>query len=75
MDLEALVTDELREEIAGYALEWFDVEASLACARRTRRVAVRMPDGVSSRRARSPATARSTRSSTRSTPRPASTRG
>jgi 2-isopropylmalate synthase len=28
MDLEALVTDELREEIAGYQLEWFDVEAS-----------------------------------------------
>ncbi len=28
MDLEALVTDELREEIAGYKLEWFDVEAS-----------------------------------------------
>ncbi len=28
MDLEALVTDELREEIAGYALQWFDVEAS-----------------------------------------------
>ena len=28
MDLEALVTDELREEIAAYALEWFDVEAS-----------------------------------------------
>ncbi|HEY7953558.1 MAG TPA: 2-isopropylmalate synthase [Solirubrobacteraceae bacterium] len=28
MDLEALVTDELREEIAGYTLEWFDVEAS-----------------------------------------------
>ncbi len=28
MDLEALVTDELREEIVGYALEWFDVEAS-----------------------------------------------
>ena len=28
MDLEALVTDELREEIAGYPLEWFDVEAS-----------------------------------------------
>ena len=28
MDLEALVTDELREEIAGYALEWFEVEAS-----------------------------------------------
>ncbi|MBV9818600.1 MAG: 2-isopropylmalate synthase [Solirubrobacterales bacterium] len=28
MDLEALVTDELRSEIAGYTLEWFDVEAS-----------------------------------------------
>ena len=29
MDLEALVTDELRDaEIAGYALEWFEVEAS-----------------------------------------------
>src|SRR6202046_3205416 len=44
MDLEALVTDELREEIAGYQLDWFDVEAS------TRRpphatVGVRGPDG------------------------------
>jgi 2-isopropylmalate synthase len=43
MDLEALVTDELREE-SGYQLEWFDVEAS------TRRpphatVGVRSPDG------------------------------
>jgi 2-isopropylmalate synthase len=28
MDLEALVTDELRQEIAGYTLAWFDVEAS-----------------------------------------------
>jgi 2-isopropylmalate synthase len=28
MDLEALVTDELREEIAGYQFQWFDVEAS-----------------------------------------------
>jgi 2-isopropylmalate synthase len=28
LDLEALVTDELRKEIAGYQLEWFDVEAS-----------------------------------------------
>ena len=28
MDLEALVTDELRQEIAGYQLGWFDVEAS-----------------------------------------------
>jgi 2-isopropylmalate synthase len=28
MDLEALVTDELREQRVGYQLEWFDVEAS-----------------------------------------------
>jgi 2-isopropylmalate synthase len=28
MDLEALLTDELRSETAGYELEWFDVEAS-----------------------------------------------
>ncbi|MGA2010129.1 MAG: 2-isopropylmalate synthase [Solirubrobacteraceae bacterium] len=28
MDLEALVADELRQEIRGYDLEWFDVEAS-----------------------------------------------
>ena len=44
MDLEALVTDELRQEIAGFGLEWFDVEAS------TRRpphatVCVRSPEG------------------------------
>jgi 2-isopropylmalate synthase len=44
MDLEALVTDELREAVRTYSLEWFDVEAS------TRRpphatVAVRSPDG------------------------------
>jgi 2-isopropylmalate synthase len=44
MDLEALVTDELREEPRAWTLEWFDVEAS------TRRpphatVAVRTPDG------------------------------
>jgi 2-isopropylmalate synthase len=44
MDLEALVTDELRDELAGYALEWFEVEAS---SRRPphARVAVRTPDG------------------------------
>jgi 2-isopropylmalate synthase len=44
MDLEALVTDELREEIASYALEWFDVEAS---SRRPPHatVAIRSPDG------------------------------
>jgi 2-isopropylmalate synthase len=44
MDLEALVTDELREVVTGYQLEWFDVEAS------TRRpphatVGIRTPDG------------------------------
>jgi 2-isopropylmalate synthase len=44
MDLEALVTDELREEVAGYQLEWFDVEAS---SRRPPHatVGVRTPDG------------------------------
>jgi 2-isopropylmalate synthase len=45
MDLEALVTDELRAEGAGYTLEWFDVEAS---SRRPPHatVAVRTPDGT-----------------------------
>jgi 2-isopropylmalate synthase len=44
LDLEALVTDELREELAGYTLEWFDVEAS---SRRPPHatVGVRTPDG------------------------------
>jgi 2-isopropylmalate synthase len=44
MDLEALLTDELRAEIPGYALEWFDVEAS---SRRPPHatVGVRGPDG------------------------------
>ncbi|HEY5046169.1 MAG TPA: 2-isopropylmalate synthase [Solirubrobacteraceae bacterium] len=45
MDLEALVTDELRgEDVAGYALEWFEVEAS---SRRPphARVAVTLPAG------------------------------
>ena len=44
MDLEALLTDELREEVAGYQLEWFDVEAS---SRRPphARVGIRTPDG------------------------------
>ncbi len=46
MDLEALVTDELREDLVGWALDWFDVEAS------TRRpphatVSVKGPDGAS----------------------------
>jgi 2-isopropylmalate synthase len=45
MDLEALVTDELREEIPGYHLEWFEVEAS---SRRPphARVGIRLPDGT-----------------------------
>ena len=45
MDLEALVTDELRsEDIGGYTLEWFEVEAS---SRRPphAQVSVTLPDG------------------------------
>jgi len=44
MDLEALVTDELREQIPSYELQWFDVEAS---SRRPPHatVAVQGPDG------------------------------
>jgi 2-isopropylmalate synthase len=43
LDLEALVTDELREEVAQYTVEWFDVEAS---SRRPPHatVAIRTPD-------------------------------
>jgi 2-isopropylmalate synthase len=44
MDLEALVTDELREELAGYALESYDVTASMAHAPHAN-VAVRLPNG------------------------------
>jgi 2-isopropylmalate synthase len=45
MDLEALVTHELREEIPGYALDWFEVEAS---SRRPphARVSVTLADGT-----------------------------
>jgi 2-isopropylmalate synthase len=46
MDLEALVTDELREEIPGYALEWFEVEASSKRAAHAR-VSVTLPDDSS----------------------------
>jgi 2-isopropylmalate synthase len=44
MDLEALVTDELREQVRAYTLEWFDVEAS---SRRPPHatVSLRTPDG------------------------------
>src|SRR6187551_1137998 len=43
MDLEALVTDELRDAVRAYTLEWFEVEAS---SRRPphARVAIRTPD-------------------------------
>ena len=74
MDLEALLTDEIREDAGvGYSLDGsrsrrarvaHRTPASGSAARRTR-----------SSRARSPATARSTRSSTRSTPPPAPERG
>ncbi len=47
MDLEALVTDELREEIAGYSLEWFEVEASSLRPPHAR-VSVIDPEGGSS---------------------------
>ena len=46
MDLEALVTDELREEIPGYSLEWFEVEASSKRAAHAR-VSVTLPDDSS----------------------------
>jgi 2-isopropylmalate synthase len=44
MDLEALVTDELRDDLGAYTLEWFDVEAS---SRRPPHatVGVRTPEG------------------------------
>jgi len=47
MDLEALVTDELREEIAGYALEWFEVDASSLRPPHAK-VSVALPEGASS---------------------------
>jgi 2-isopropylmalate synthase len=44
MDLEALVTDELREEVAGYSLESYEVTASMAAPPQAT-VAVRLPNG------------------------------
>src|SRR5271155_159608 len=44
MDLEALVTDELREEIPGYALESFDVESSSQRPPHAR-VSIALPEG------------------------------
>ena len=46
MDLEALVTDELRDELRAYALEWFDVDVSNRRPPHAR-VSVRTPDGES----------------------------
>jgi 2-isopropylmalate synthase len=47
MDLEALVTDELRsEDIGGYALEWFEVEASSLRPPHAK-VSVTLPEGGS----------------------------
>ena len=73
MDLEALVTDELRTEIAGYALESYSARGRhrARAARVGRRAHVR---AARRRAARAAATARSTRCSPRSTLRPASTR-
>ena len=44
MDLEALVTDELRDELRAYTLEWFDVDVSNRRPPHAR-VAIRTPDG------------------------------
>ena len=44
MDLEALVTDELRDELRSYSLAWFDVDVSNRRPPHAR-VAVRTPDG------------------------------
>jgi 2-isopropylmalate synthase len=44
MDLEALVTDELREDVAGYTLESYEVHASTAQVPHAT-VAVQLPDG------------------------------
>jgi 2-isopropylmalate synthase len=44
MDLEALVTDELREDVEGYVLEAYEVHASLARVPHAA-VSIRLPDG------------------------------
>ena len=44
MDLEALVTDELRDELRSYTLQWFDVDVSNRRPPHAR-VAVLLPDG------------------------------
>ncbi len=47
LDLEAIVSDQVREGSAGYELAWFDVEASSRREPKAK-VAVRMPDGSES---------------------------
>ncbi|MBX5468474.1 MAG: 2-isopropylmalate synthase [Thermoleophilaceae bacterium] len=44
LDLEAIVSDEMRESPAAYGLEWFDIEASSSRAPLAR-VGIRMPSG------------------------------
>ena len=44
LDLEALVTDEMRQAPTAYAIDWFDVEASSTRAPLAK-VGVKMPDG------------------------------
>src|SRR5271165_3487386 len=46
MDLEALVTDELREEVPGYVLDWFEVDDSSLRPPHAR-VSVTLPEGGS----------------------------
>ena len=74
LDLEALVSDEMRQAPAAYELESFDVEASSTRAplAKVRRKAAGRRDRP---RAASPATARWTRSSARSTRRSAARGG
>ena len=45
MDLEALVTDELREEVVGYTLDWFEVEDHSQRSPHAK-VSVKLPDGA-----------------------------
>ena len=68
MDLEALVTDELRDTLRSYGLEWFEVDVSTRRPAHAR-VAVSLAGRPHGARATSPATARWTRSSAPSTPR------
>ena len=73
LDLEAIVSDEMKQAPAAFEIESFEVEASNVRAPLAK-VTVRMPDGERRARARSPATGRWTPSSARSTRRSATTR-